>query len=422
MSLKFRPKDGRFGTSELRSKYFRLGMRTLFFHYMHPLLFCPGHALSFSHNSPSSYSVSLSRCPDWDQMKKSDVEDLVHRLPRDKKSREEFRSFVEGLVRADLGPEHYSLFTEPANVVQLFRVMQLSVEWAVYVQKHEIKRREAAEDAFAKLKAENKGLTAELKRLQEELRKGQSPAFRCPYCPNGKVLVDAERARKHMAKHFDKPAPPPPPPPPPPAPMPQPQNLDELKDYLRRLLDGMPDKSAIASILAWLQENCARRPETKDQHDGVMNKLEALSNKLDNIEAKVSQPAAPRPQTPPRVRTPPPAPRPEPEHIPRPAPPAPPAPESPRSRLRRVLEKRKYHKHIWFKQYPFLLARYPPPPVARIMDALANKRAIVRGMTSDRLQHMQVRPTYARARITLPLTIATIMMTCPCVPFLVFFA
>jgi hypothetical protein len=256
---------------------------------------------------------------------------------------------------ADLSEHDMDLLSEPANTIQLFRLTQLIMEYQLHVQNHLLDTIQRQKDWIDSHSNRNAKLRKEL----EELRRKQSIApqqtFRCSECNatfSGPEYLERHIERRHRGQPTPVAA--------------APVDLGPLQKELEAIRGAITASSA---------ENLQRMAGLEVNLEGVAGDSVAqikqhVTEEADRIIRELSGlQYVPPPVPPPRAVTPEPVPQ---KQLPVPV----------------VHPLERPPKYVWFKNMPYLLARYPAPRPATLIKTLKTLQQVAQGHTSDSLAAM----------------------------------
>lgn len=268
---------------------------------------------------------------------------------------------MKNVTYADLGPQDYDMLTEGANAAQLFRLMQLSIEYAIAVQDEATAQRNAFEQKALQLAADKVRLKKRIEELEKELEalrkklKSQEGIYRCPYC------VKTYGVNRGLAAHLEREHAP--------AGAPAALPVDELVSKLGTIVreDGKDTRDKLDRVLSWNPKDHVITDTIMGHADGRFFLLRGL---LEEIKGLLSG----RPTEPVPIPSMPKPPIEEPAVVAA----APPPPDTSADALLRG------RKHRWFpNEIPSLLARYPRPADGALNDMMTASTGKVRVVNTE---------------------------------------
>lgn len=293
------------------------------------------------------------------------------------KSKEKLEQIASDIIYADLQPKDYKRLTEGANAAQLFRFMQLSLEYQIKVNKV-LESKE-----ISKLKKEIKAL------------KKQATPYRCPYCPSF-LTTEADSLKRHLeSQHLPQQKSQPIPPPI------APLDTDALVNEIKTVIEGQ-----VSHATAVVQEDLKTIGETlklimkwnPDNHDITVmldGGLSTLNKQTRDIQDSVDEAQGKIDQILRRL------------DVPKPSTPPPPVPvidkvTTPKKESIHALERER--KYPWIRDMDMVKSRYPPPSnemIRRKMDSLVAsvRLAVEKGYDVSKLMEEAKRATLSKFEV-----------------------
>ena len=269
---------------------------------------------------------------DWGSVNNVDLERVVEY--RDGAALQ--RNF-DNICFADINEADFPMFTEPANVVQLFRLMQLTMEYQLHVQTQLMDTIRSQKEWIDAHQHRNAKLRKEL----EELRRGKAQqAHRCGEC--NAAFSSPEFLERHVQRRHRG------------------QQQADMGPLMKEL-------AAIrAQIDSTSLKELQRMADLELNVEGVTGDAVAQIKLHVTLEAdRIIRELSGRP-----------APAPAPVFV----------PSKPEPAAVHPLERQP--KYVWFKNMPFLLARYPAPPPGVLMKTLKTLQQVALKHTPETLTTM----------------------------------
>lgn len=322
--------------------------------------------------------LTFSLNTDWRRVFEVDLEHVVNAVDI-----RPLQDNINNITFSDFHENDLAVLSEEANALQLIRLSQLTIEYQLNVQDYLLEQRTRAESEIERLRAENaemaslleqqRGKIINLKKALKTKKNTPPPLtlYPCTLCPS--TFSTAEFLSAHITRRHETPAPV--------------SAVDsELAQKLLREVQEARD--VLSADVRTIQDMLnALTCEFGAGQDEVLNELRIHVDRrtedvldeimqLNGISDELTHHSRPTSPTPPR--------RYEPEQSDDYDP-----YEEKKQRLRRVLERHAKLKYIWFKDLPYLKARYPAPPANELMSMLQVHEDVAHAQTEKTLQTLE---------------------------------